>query len=131
MFPDDETVGQRLEKNIWPDGRRCPKCGHDDTALTKNSRCHTDAAGATSASVSGLEPSRLTPTPAAGRVITVHLLATRPKGISSMQMYRDLGIKQSTAWLLLHKLRKSWHTLTGSDPMSGPVEVDKVCLGGR
>ena len=48
-----------------------------------------------------------------------------------MQVRRDLGIKQSTAWLLLHKLRKSWHTLTGSDPMSGPVEVDKVYLGGR
>ena len=37
-----------------------------------------------------------------------------------MQVHRDLGIKQSTAWLLLHKLRKSWHTLTGSDHMSGP-----------
>ena len=64
-------------------------------------------------------------------VITICLLATRPKGISSMQLHRDLGIKQSTAWLLPHKLGKSRHTLTGSDPMSGPVKVDKVCQGGR
>ena len=38
MFHDDEMAGQWLEKNIWPDGRKCPKCRHDGTAPTKNSR---------------------------------------------------------------------------------------------
>ena len=58
-------------------------------------------------------------------VITICLLATRPKGTSSMQLHRDLGIKQSTAWLLPHKLGKSRHILTGSDPMSGPSRWTK------
>ena len=63
--------------------------------------------------------------------IATCLLATRPKGISSMQLHRDLGIRQSSAWFLLHRLRESWRTLTGQDMMSGPVEVDEVYLGGR
>ncbi len=35
-----------------------------------------------------------------------------------------LGIKQSTAWFLLHRLREAWRTLAGPDLMAGPVEVD-------
>ena len=63
--------------------------------------------------------------------VATYLLATRPKGISSVQLGHDLGIKQSSAWLLLHKLRESWRTLTGPDLMAGPVEVDEVYLSGR
>ena len=131
MFPDDETAKQWLEKNIWPDGCKCPKCGHDDTAPTKNSRmpyrcrgCNKRFSVRTGTIMAHSHVSYR------NWVITIYLLATRPKGVSSMQMHRDLGIKQSTAWLLLHKLRKSWHTLTGSDPMSGLVEVDETYMGG-
>ena len=63
--------------------------------------------------------------------VTTYLIATRPKGISSMQLYRDLGIRQSSAWFLLHRLRESWRTLAGPDPLAGPVEVDEAYLGGR
>ena len=48
-----------------------------------------------------------------------------------MQLHRDLGIRQSSAWFLLHRLRESWRILTGPDPLAGPVEVDEVYLGGR
>ena len=65
------------------------------------------------------------------RVITTYLLATRPKGISSMQLHRDLGITQKAAWFLLQKLRESRHVLTGLDPMSCPIEADKVYRGGH
>ena len=132
MLPDDETARQWLEKNIWPDGRKCPKCGHDDTAPTKNSRMPYRCRGCNKS------PSVRTGTAMAHShasyrnwVITTYLLATRPKGVLGMQMHRDLGIKQSTAWLLLHKLRKSWHTLTGSDPMFGPAGADEAYTGWR
>ena len=39
--------------------------------------------------------------------IATYLLATRPKGISSIQLRRDLGISQSAAWFLLHRLREA------------------------
>ena len=38
---------------------------------------------------------------------------------------------QSAAWFPLHRLRETWHTIAGPEPMSGPVEVDEVYLGGR
>lgn len=51
--------------------------------------------------------------------------ATNVKGISSMKIHRDLGISQSSAWFVVHRLRESWQTLTEPDKMEGPVVVDK------
>ena len=131
MFPDDETARQWLEKNVWQDGRRCPKRGHDVTAPAKNSRMPYRRHGCSRRFSVRTGTIKAHPHVIYRNwVITIRLLATRPRGASSMQLRRDLGIKQSTAWLL-HKLRKSWHALTGSDHMSGPAGANEACLGGR
>ena len=63
--------------------------------------------------------------------IAIYLVATRPKGISSTQLAHDLGIKQPTAWHLLHRIRETWGTIMDPKKMLGPVEGDEVYLGGR
>ena len=125
MFPDDKTAMEWPERNIWPDGRKCSRCGYKYTSLAKNSRmpyyrceCNKRFSVRTGTIMAHSHVSYR------NWVIATYLVATRPKGISSMQPHRDLGIRQSSAWLLLHKPKESWRTLTGSDPMSGPVEVD-------
>ena len=30
MFPDDEAASYWIEKVVWPDGPRCPKCGSSE-----------------------------------------------------------------------------------------------------
>ena len=128
-FPDDETAGQWLEKNTWPDGRRRPKCGHDDTAPTKIQERHPPRVQQALRCQGGNHHGSLPRY--RNWVIAAYLPATRPKGTSGMQLHRDRGIKQGTAWLLLRRMRKSWHMLAGSDPMSGPVGADEACPGGR
>ena len=130
MFPDEQTAREWFEGNIWPDGRRCPRCGYKHTCVAKHlemqyfccecKRYFSVKIGTV------MEHSKIS---CRKWAVTTYLLATRPKGISSVQLGRDLGIKQSSAWLLLHKLRESWRTLAGPDLMSGPVEVDEVYLG--
>ena len=39
--------------------------------------------------------------------IASYLLTTRPKGISSVQLAKDLGITQKSAWHLAHRIRES------------------------
>ena len=56
--------------------------------------------------------------------LATHLATTRPKGVSGVQLGKDLGISQSVAWFLLLRLRETWRTIAGPDLMSGPVEVD-------
>ena len=56
--------------------------------------------------------------------IAIYLYSTNLKGISSMKTYRELGISQKSAWLMLQRLRKATETEGGA--FSGPVEVDET-----
>ena len=63
--------------------------------------------------------------------IATYQFMTNVKGISSMKLHRDLGITQSSAWFMVHKLRESWKQLAGLDKMEGPVEIDETYIGGK
>ena len=132
MFPDDRAAMEWFEKSIWPDGRKCPRCGYMHTCVAKHPEmpyfCSECKKYFSVRIGTVMEHSRLGYQKWA---VATHLLATRPKGISSVQMGQDLGISQSAAWFLLHRLREAWRTLAGPDLMAGPVEVDEVYLGGR
>ena len=57
---------------------------------------------------------------------------TSLKSVSSMKLSRDLGVKQETAWFMLHRLREAWGDDGGADdPFDGPVEVDETYFGGK
>lgn len=55
-------------------------------------------------------------------------LLLRGKGVSSLQLARDLGITQKSAWFMLHRLRHAMRD--GEALFAGPVEVDEVYIGG-
>lgn len=61
-------------------------------------------------------------------IYAAYLLMTARKGISSLQLSKELEVTQSTAWYILHRLRIA----CGSDmeALYGTVEVDEVYLGG-
>ncbi len=51
------------------------------------------------------------------------------KGISALQLSRDLGVQYKTAFVLAHKLREAMGS-TGPDSLEGVVEVDGAYFGG-
>ena len=59
--------------------------------------------------------------------MAIHLLTSRPKGVSSRQLHRDLGISCKAAWHLSHRIREAY----GTDPelCQGPAEVDETYVG--
>jgi transposase-like protein len=60
----------------------------------------------------------------------IYLCTAPKKGVCSLQLSRDLGITQKTAWFVLHRVR-----LIMSDPAPAPmeniVEVDETYVGGE
>ena len=46
-----------------------------------------------------------------------------------MKIYRELGIRQTTAWHLMHRIRECW-TDSGFR-FEGPIEVDETYIGGK
>lgn len=59
----------------------------------------------------------------------MYFLVTARKGVSSLQLSKELSISQRTAWYLLHRLREA--CASGPDLLSGHVEVDETFLGGK
>ena len=46
-----------------------------------------------------------------------------------MKLHRDLGIAQSSAWYMAHRIRGMW--TAAADKFAGPVEVDETYIGGK
>ena len=58
-----------------------------------------------------------------------YLLTTMRKGISSVQLGEILGVEQTTAWYMLHRLRIACEQ--GDGLLEGMVEIDETYLGGK
>lgn len=61
----------------------------------------------------------------------IYLITAHKKGISSLQLHRDLGVTQKTAWFLLHRVRLSLGLNTGTEKLTGICEADETFMGGN
>ncbi|MCY4674714.1 MAG: IS1595 family transposase [Bacteroidetes bacterium] len=72
-----------------------------------------------------MEESRL---PLKKWVWAIYLESTSLKGISSMKLHRDIGVRQATAWFILQRIRQG--LIPDNVLFNGPVEVDEAYFGG-
>ena len=52
----------------------------------------------------------------------MYLLVTARKGISSLQLAKEIGVTQKTAWFILHRLREA----CGNDFTKPPLEAVRM-----
>ena len=131
LFPDDDSAERWFQSIFWPDSVRCPACGSGNvqtrpTRKPQPYRCHQCRKDFSTKTGTLMQGSRLGyPTWA----VAIYLLTTSLKGVSSMKLHRDLGIRQATARYLAHRIREAW--AGREDPTAGPVEVAETYLGGK
>ena len=134
MFPTEEAATAWFESVLWPDGERhCGKCGSIRTREVPSAKpmpywC-TDCRGYFSVRTG--TPLARSNVPMRKWVIAIYLCLTSLKSVSSMKLSRDIGVKQETAWFMLHRIREAWSDDAGDDPFDGPVEVDETYFGGK
>ena len=131
MFPDDAEAEAWFVRTRWPDGVRCPRCGSGNvqerpTRKPQPYRCR-DCRKDFSVKTGTLMHS--SPLGLQTWAIAVFLSVTSLKGVSSMKLHRDLGIAQSNAWHLAHRIREAWGDR--QDPFAGPAEADETYFGGK
>src|SRR4051794_24947141 len=129
QFPDDAACARWLFGKRWPDGFRCPGCGHDKawelgrgTLLVECARCRrqTSVTADTVLHRSHLPPKLW--------FLAAWLVATHRNGISARQLWLQLGLgSYKTAWLLLRKLRRAMVD-PEREPLAGLVEVDETSI---
>ncbi len=59
------------------------------------------------------------------------LVVNASKGLSAVQLSRDLNVQHKTAFVLMHKLREAMASETRDVTLAGEVEVDGTAFGGH
>lgn len=59
------------------------------------------------------------------------LVVNASKGLSAVQLSRDLNVQHKTAFVLMHKLRETMAIETRDATLAGEVEVDGAAFGGH
>lgn len=62
--------------------------------------------------------------------LAIWLVTSHKKGISSLQLGRDLDITQKSAWFMLQRIRNCFG-LNNDDQMDGEIEADETYVGGK
>ena len=129
MFPDQESAQKYLESRLWPNGVVCPHCATQDRITTRKGgyyRCNACKQDFTVRTGTIFERSHV---PLHKWLYAMYLLVTSRKGISSMQLSKEIGITQKTAWFVLQRLREA----CGNDlqALSGTIEIDETYIGGK
>ena len=63
--------------------------------------------------------------------LAIYLVTSHKKRISSIQLSKDIGVTQKTAWFMLHRLRHVSNTGSFNKQLKNIVEVDETYIGGK
>ena len=129
-FKSEETCINYLAVSRWNDTPTCPHCGNIGAYVTNRGfKCKAKECGKKFTVTTGtiFENTKIS---LRLWFATIYLATAHKKGISSLQLSRDLNITQKTAWFLLHRVREM---LANNAPemLEGNVEVDETFVGGK
>ena len=131
MFPDKDSARIYFEEQRWNGKAVCPFCESQKTTARKGSRvgyywCNDCGKEFTVRTGTVLERSHI---PLHKWLYAMYLIVTARKGISSLQLSKELGIRQASAWFLLHRIRKACED--GDQLLQKVVEIDETYIGGK
>src|ERR1700712_188106 len=130
FFKDEKTCVQYLAESRWGDTPSCPHCGNVGAYVTnrgfkcKAKECHKKFTVTTGTILENTKISLRY------WFATIYLATAHKKGISSLQLSRDLNITQKTAWFLLHRVREMFKA-SAPEMLEGTVEIDETFVGGK
>ena len=106
MFLDAEAGRKYLEGRLWPKGAQCPTCKGEKVTSRKGGyyRCNACKLDFTVRTGTIFERSHV---PLHKWIYAMYLLVTARKGISSLQLSKEIGITQKSAWFVLQRLREA------------------------
>jgi transposase-like protein len=128
LFPDQETARLYLESRLWPNGPQCPVCGLGERVTVRKGgyyRCNQCSEDFTVRTGTIFERSHI---PLHKWIYAMYLLVTSRKGISSLQLSKEIGITQKSAWFMLHRLREACGP--NMKKLRGIIEIDETYVGG-
>ncbi len=132
-FADADRCEAYMRKIRWQDSvPACPNCGAKGKRIgeiktRRMLRCKDCRKQFSSRLGTVFESSKI---PLDKWFLTVWLVANCKNGVSSYEVARDIGVTQTTAWFMLHRIRAAME-VEGIDKFDGPAEADASYVGGK
>ena len=129
QFPTQEDCIAYLEKARWGGKPVCPYCRSTGTAPNQHRhRCYNCK---TSFSVTVGTIFHRTHLPLQKWFLAIMLILNAKKGLSALQLSRDLDVNKNTAWRIAMQIRKAMTQAEQRQLLTGIVEMDETYLGGK
>ena len=130
-IPNQETAREYLVELRRPDRVDCPHCGSDKITARKGERigyytCRYCKEEFTVRTGTIFERSHVK---LHKWILTMYLVVTARKGISSLQLAKEIGVTQKTSWHMLQRIREACGDKI--ENLSGTVEIDEAYIGGK
>jgi transposase-like protein len=129
FFKNEETCHKYFEEIRFRDGEYCPHCGNSliyKFADGKRYRCSHCKKDFTIKTGTIFGESKIT---LRKWFIAIYMLSASKKGISSVQLAKQVGVSQKTAWFMDHRIRKAIEQK--EIQLFGDVEMDETYVGGK
>ena len=127
-FPTQQDCIAHLEAARWGDKPSCPYCGSLNTAPNQHRhRCYDCK---TSFSVTVGTIFHHTHMPLQKWFLAIMLMLNAKKGLSALQLSRDLDVNKNTAWRITMQIRKAMTQAEQRGLLTGIVEMDETYVGG-
>ena len=115
----------------WPSGFVCPVCGGQDHSIVKTRALYQCSACRRQTSLIAGTIFTATKVPLRTWFRAMYHLTQSKGGISSIELGRRLGVTQTTAWKIKHKLMQVMMERDAGKRLTGRIEMDDAYLGGE
>ncbi len=130
-YGTEEKCRAVVRASRWPDGFECPACGGQAYSEVKTRGLFQCSACRRQTSLIAGTIFASTHVPLRLWFRAMYHVTQSKQGISSLELGRRLGVTQTTAWKLKHKLAQVMMERDASQRLVGRVEIDDAYLGGE
>ena len=129
-FPTEKACMEHLFKLRWPEGYRCPKCGHSRYSFHSTRKLYQCGECRYQVSVTAGTIFHKTRTPLVHWFWMIFIMTRQKSGASMLSLQGMLGVKSyKTVWTMSHKIRRAMAHRESHNRLTGLVETLQAFLG--
>ena len=128
QFGAEAQCEAALEKERWPQGFRCPRCGQANHGVLHVGAHKTFQCQDCRLQTSLIAGTLFQSTHLALTIwfLAIYLVSQAKTGLSALALKRQLGVSYPTAWLIQQKLMQAMAERDAQYTLGGQVQVDDV-----